>query len=296
MQKSGHECLFPSATTYYTNWTNPIPEHDRWEGTSWSDPRARDRYYELLTPQLKSLFPDHEIVAPQYGCHWHMSDAPGFTFRPQATARLPPVDVVLGARNRSFDTTRNWPYWDGLLANLRSAGLTTGIAGSMDATLTVGADAYAWDHPDGDTAGSVDLLSRCRLYVGVDSGMSHLAGVMSVPMLIIDAYVSHHMIGPALRANKSVHRTIPPDHWNDLKSVTSAVYEMLDVADAWHARPIVEYEIEAGDDLESSVEGIFRAVPAGARAVLRVTKCHEQHFEKLHRFRDMFTRIDAYRQ
>lgn len=219
--ESDHKCLFPSASHYICDWQNPIPENERWEGTRWGDRGARDRYYAELRLRFEREFPGDEVVAPTYECHWHTSDAPGYTFYPQARTCLPRVDVVLGARNRAFDATRNWAHWQRLAARLQSQGLTVGVVGRRETSYNVVADTYAWEHPDGDTAGSVDLLSRCALYLGVDSGLSHLAALMQTPMLVLQSPPQQPIDMTELmqRANKTWIEILPRAHWDDYEAV-----------------------------------------------------------------------------
>jgi len=293
----GQECLFPSAAECFTDWKNPIPDHSRWEGTAWGDWGAKDRFYSELTPILQASYPEHEIHAPHYGCQWHMADAPGFTFRPRAAHELPAVDVVLGARQRAFDGTRNWKHWPALADTLRDEGLTIGVVGREESTDGSSDEAvHAWDHPDGDTAGSVDLLAHCRLYVGVDSGMTHLASVLSVPTLLLEAYASHHMIGPAERANKSLFRSLGPEHWETPQVAAGRVLATLQEADAWHARPQAACEVTAGPGMTAEIDACLRQWPLDTRLTLTAHGCTEGDLQTLHQYRNRFVVIDARRK
>jgi hypothetical protein len=226
----GHECLFPSGTAFFTDWTNPIAENRRCEHTAYQDRGATDRFYAELTPRLKALFPRHEIATPHYICHWHMADHPSYKFRPTAPRALPKVDVTLGVRRRAFGAERNWPYWSDLAALLRAVGLTVGILGDPATSHDCAADGRAWDHPQGPTAGTVDLLSGCRLYVGGDSGISHLAALLDVPTLLIDGPNSAQ-IGPMARANHRFFSKLPASAWQSLDAVYGAALRCLQVLD-----------------------------------------------------------------
>ncbi len=218
----GHKCLYPSAAECVTDWENPIPEGRRWEDTDWHDRGAKDRFYSAFHERLHERYPDYAIIAPKYGCHWHMSDGDGFKFRPQVAPCLPAVDVVLSPRKRTFDTTRNWAYWSDLAAFLRNRGLTIGIVGRKDTCDSFLADAYAWNHPEGDTAGSIDLLANCHLYVGTDSGLTHLAGLIDTPTLVVKPYESESILGVARRANKRFFCVTPPADWDNPDAVFDA--------------------------------------------------------------------------
>ena len=184
--QAGQECLFPSATAFFTDWSNPIPEDRRCWSTDWYDRGARDRFYDQLRPRLQLLFPNEEIITPQYGCRWHMSDAAEFKFRPQVRGVLPAVDVAIGPRMREFDAGRNWPHWQAFAKLLRASGIVVGVVGAPATSSSVEADVRAWQHPDGIDAGCIDVLSHCKLYVGVDSGVSHLAALVDAPTLLIE--------------------------------------------------------------------------------------------------------------
>jgi hypothetical protein len=199
----GHECLFPSATGFFTDWQNPIPDKSRCRDGKYGDGQVKSQFYRSLKNLLAKSFPTSNIIEPQYDCHWHMSDGEGYKFKPIVECRLPIVDVVVSPRMRDFEPSRNWQHWPMIIDKIRSAGFPVGIAGQKATTFPCGADAFAWDHPEGDTAGSLDMLLRSRLYVGTDSGVTHLAALCDVPTIIVKPPVDHNERGPLQRANKS---------------------------------------------------------------------------------------------
>jgi hypothetical protein len=98
---------------------------------------------------------------------------------------LPAVDVVLSPRKRLWAPVRNWNGWEQLASGLLAAGFTVGIAGAKETSAEIPATVHAWQHPGGQTAGTIDLLKHCRWYVGNDSGVSHLAALLDIPSIII---------------------------------------------------------------------------------------------------------------
>ena len=294
--EAGHECLFPSASRYFVDWEHPIPESERSGQGRWRDWEAREQYYASLRPRLENEFPAYEIIRPTYDCHWHMSDAPGFTFRPQARAWLPRVDVVLGPRRRSFDAMRNWPHWDRLARRLRDSGLSIGVVGRRETSCDLGADAYAWDHPDGDTAGSIDLLSRCDMYFGGDSGMSHLAALTQTPMVVMHSPPrASDMTGLMQRANNSWTRILPHEAWDDYTAVEDAVLQSIQ-----QARQAAHYDLAVYATVDASVADWLEWIDAlcarvgdesqqtGRRIVLRIqiVQATDEAIALVHRYRD----------
>ena len=90
-------------------------------------------------------------------------------------------DVIISPRYRLIASNRNL-NWDSLISNL--SGYKIGIAGHPD-TSTKYTYTSAWEHPDGTTAGTIDMLGNCKVYIGGDSGVSHLAAFMGIPSIIV---------------------------------------------------------------------------------------------------------------
>ena len=134
---------------------------------------------------------------------------------PKAKAVLPAVDVAIGVRYREVDPCRNYPHWRRVAEALRSHGLTVGLVG-LTGIPGFEADANAWQHPDGPTAGSVDILNHCRLYLGTDSGTSHLAAICNAPMLVMYSGCSAawDQTGVMALANQTWCERLPDAAWN----------------------------------------------------------------------------------
>lgn len=295
--------FYPTADEIWTDYVNPIPDSNRCVDTGWTDPGAYRRFLDELKPRLADRFPGAEIIEPDYGCPYHMADAPGFKFCPRARPVLPAVDVALSPRQREFDGSRNWPHWACLAGAIRKAGLTVGILGREASTFAVpNADAYAWQHPDGDTAGSVDLLGRCRLYVGTDSGLTHLAALMDVPTLAFLPYGNAWFMNMAQRANKTMCAVAPPAAaWWNWEAAAALVVEHVTLADrARLADGRLDLTLPAGEDLggrlDAAVAFLNRLYPVRVRATLTVTDCDEETISGLHAYRDRFWRITPRRR
>lgn len=295
--------FYPTADETWSDYTNPVPDSNRCVDTGWTDHGAYRRFLDELTPRLADRFPGAEIHEPNFGCPYHMADAPGFKFCPTVRPALPAVDIALSPRQREFDGSRNWPHWGCLAGAIRKAGLTVGIVGREATTFAIPkAEAYAWQHPDGDTAGSIDLLARCRLYVGTDSGLTHLAAMMDAASLVFLPYGNGWFMQMAQRANKTLCLVAPPEAaWYDWEAAAKLVVDTVPHADqARAADGRLDLRLAAGDDLaarlDAAVGFLNRLWPAAVRASMTVTDCTEETLGLLHAYRDRFWRITCQRK
>ena len=178
----GQECLFPSATEFFTDFTNPVEDANRVHHGPF---RLRPEYLiavDEIYKRVVALHPNVPIVKPEYPSRQQACRT--IKFKPAAAVALPSVDIAICPRYRQFSTVKNWSHWTETVQALHDYGFTIGIAGTEDTCFSLSADAYAWNHPAGATAGAVDLLAHCRLYLGTDTGVSHLAALMDTPQLV----------------------------------------------------------------------------------------------------------------
>lgn len=207
--RHGEECLFPSATEFRYDWTE-APD-DRLAGVAGTEPRE---------------LPGWKVVAPNAKADF--GKVAKVKFMPAAPERLPMVDVVIAPRVRRVAKGRNWQHWRELVIRLRSLGLKVGVAGVQATSQAVDADCFAWQHPGGATAGTVDLLSKCRLYIGTDSGVSHLAALMDSPSIIINQGVNvRNQLAELRSANRGYVDILPASDWEGTNGVIDAVKRAL---------------------------------------------------------------------
>lgn len=171
----GEECLYPSADEFVTDWEDPTPDLKR-IGTmrerqpDWS--HLIERYPGLHVLQSGGLTPEQEL--------WPINAAERVPFAPYRRGLK--ADVVLGVRVRQFCPERNWRHWQRLADEIRRAGYSVAVIGVRPTTLDlVGQVHHSADY---DTSAAVELLEGCQLYVGTDSGSSHLAAAVGAPMLV----------------------------------------------------------------------------------------------------------------
>jgi len=173
--RPGNEVLYPSADSYVTDWTDPITDAER-VGT------IRDQV--IAWPDLIARFPQHRPIAAgnlSFEQEMHcIGEGEPIPFRPKLRGLT--SDVVFGIRNRKFAPEKNWQHWQALAAACRSAGLTYAVIGGRDTSADV--DGQVCHTGDLDTDAAIELLQQCRLYIGTDSGGSHLASTVGAPMLV----------------------------------------------------------------------------------------------------------------
>lgn len=213
----GHESLYPTATGFFYDYNDPVPQSNKHNG-NWYIPN------EALDQRLRQLFPTATIIQPVYDCHWHVSDL----IKPslKATPYFDKTDLVISPRNKSLFEERNWKHWPRIIQALQHHNFKIGIAGSKETSTNYPNTAQAWDHPDGDITGSIDLLNNTRLYLGTDSGLTHLAALLDISTLAFrnDKTIPEvtDMLPVADRTNKKYFKTIK-DGWDDPDAVLGQI-------------------------------------------------------------------------
>ena len=206
--RPGEQVLFPSADAFVTDWADPVDDAQR---------MATMRSTAAMWPGLVARHPGHEPV-----------DAGGL-YRPhelvvlQPEARIPfrpkrrglCADVVLGVRHRRFSPERNWPHWRELAAAILSAGLSFAVVGHKATSLDL--PGQLCHSGDLDTDAAVELIQNCRLYVGTDTGSSHLAAAVGPRRMLLfreelkstgrDFVDRMRLLTPGLRL-------MPPEAWD----------------------------------------------------------------------------------
>jgi hypothetical protein len=189
--RRGFEVFFPSATAFLYDWPDLLEDRDRvGDGDTHNASAPLLAYGE----ELKKLYPRHIHVLPHHD-RGKQCGLKAFSLVP-AVVRGLSTDVVLGVRSRQYKPARNWSYWECLAKSLSSDGYSIGLVGQKGTSQDlVSATVRAWDWGD-DPSASIELLSNCRLYIGTDSGASHLAAFCSAPSLVFQYDgdgVGHHV-------------------------------------------------------------------------------------------------------
>ena len=93
----------------------------------------------------------------------------------------------------------NWNRWQELVDLLASKGLTVGAVGSGKSSFILKNCQNSWDFGDEDSA--VEMLQNCQVYVGVDSGCTHLAAFLQAAMLVLPLNVKWMRLISAVNKN-----------------------------------------------------------------------------------------------
>jgi hypothetical protein len=219
--RPGEEVLYPSANAFETNWIDPISDLERvatMRGTTRKWPQMAAKYpnhhhisFENLSPteEIHAIYP--EVVIPM---------------RPHRRGLN--VDVVLGVRHRQNSPQRNWGAgnWQRVADAITEAGLTFGVVG--DKATSFGLRGQHVHSGDYDTHAAVELLQSCRLYVGTDSGASHLASTVQTPMVVFreTASGSRGLLPRMAEVNYSPVIIID-NGWTEVEAVISTTLEIL---------------------------------------------------------------------
>jgi len=218
--KKGEEALYPSASDFFYDWEDFVDDEDKWGFFSKNkignytnhNYQNYKRKLSVEIDKIKSKLGDNNYVHL-----WNFNVDKIFTnkyshiFRPELKPIVKcglNVDVVISPRNRKSRSESNCNFWEDVVRELTDKGYTVGGIGKGDTSTNVkGTLLNSWDYDDNSSA-IIEMLQNCRLYVGIDTGTSHLASLLSVPMMVFfhdAAYDKHYSWSTKLMEDLTVN-------------------------------------------------------------------------------------------
>lgn len=210
----GDEPLYPNCVGYFYDWKNPIPEGKRagWESKKQS--KHWRKYDKYLINRFAITHPTWTCVRPTYRNSWRTINQ---KFEIIAENYFNPVDILIAPRYRAEMAPGRNLNWEPLVNKIADT-KTIAICGHPESSTELPFTA-AWQHPLGPTSGTIDLLAHCGVYIGGDSGVSHLAAIMDIPSIIIK---SGCMTG-LMSCNKNLIKIV-----NNMEEVWTTLCELDD--------------------------------------------------------------------
>tara|TARA_Y100000310_G_scaffold316360_1_gene367987 strand:- start:589 stop:1509 length:921 start_codon:yes stop_codon:yes gene_type:complete len=198
--KKGEEAFFPSATHFYYNWNhNLINDEHRWglftKSTYLNNNNIRVKNTKILH-YLNECKQECQRIKKEIGDAQYMelstfnndkiwkkhSHLFRFELEPQIKQNIQ-ADVIISPRKRESRRDNNFERWDRFIADMHKHKYTVGCIGSEEHSFKLENTVNSWDYQDNASA-SIELLNSCKVYVGLDTGPSHLASFMSIPMIV----------------------------------------------------------------------------------------------------------------
>ena len=230
--KPGQECLFPSANQFHTDWIDPVDDGIR-AGTfrqqvEW--PAITSRFPDATPIHTGGLSSTQELFP--YSLNEHIPISP-------RTIRGLQADICIGVRSRAFIPQKNYPHWPAIATALKARGLTYAVIGSSASSYPLeGMVCMSGDYGDYDAA--IELLQSCKLYIGTDSGGSHLASVANgCPMVVLNVPESTRTVtqngGMVVRhfidrmASTTTHPVIqlPATEWDNPEAILEQIDKLI---------------------------------------------------------------------
>ena len=237
--RPGEEIYFPSASEFFYEWEHPFEDRVRSgfrDCYSFEAPASRAAAEVNTLNLLRQKYPDSEVVELLY--HIPFRDVHRYPvslpLKPTAT---PSPDIVICARRRKCDIPegdnglRNYPHWESIVEALTNYGLTIAQIGQEDTSFSLpGLLCRSWEHPN-STEVAIDLLRKCSLYVGTDTGPTHLAALLGSPMLLFRNPYEHsyNLIKECVISVCEASQTkysIVRDGWDNPHSVISTAIQL----------------------------------------------------------------------
>jgi hypothetical protein len=171
----------------------------------------------------------------------HVGAAPAHLVRfDGAGLDLPPRSVVVHAGSDPRSAYKRWPHWETVCDRIRSMGFHVIVVGTDPDRSTSGWEQRHDGRFDLPLPRLAALLRGAHAYLGGDSGVSHLAGAVGTPGLLLFGPTDPHCYAPASpalhvldtppRGNEGRHpasRTFPAIDRLDLETVVSEASRIL---------------------------------------------------------------------
>lgn len=217
--RRGEEVLYPNADEYFADWTDPVDDAVRGgTGAALEWPEIEARYPGHVVVQTGNLTPAQETLCI----------CPGLRVPLRPKRRGLRADVVFGIRVRAFCREKNWPAWQMVADAVTAAGYTFAVIGARPTTLDL--DGQTHHSADYDTDAAVELLDNCKLYVGSDTGVSHLAAEIGARMLVFRQEWSRNrdLRGCMEERNPGWVESMPAGTWSDPDAVILRTLQILE--------------------------------------------------------------------
>lgn len=191
--RKGDELYFPSANGFYYDWNDFVPDRYR-RGFHWGrcPKNEKKKMQQLLHEEfekIKNLFGteeevnyvhlwkfDNDHVYSKYSKHFRVD----LDYKEEYDIN---VDVVISPRLRNSRPENNYNHWEDIVNSLNKEGFSVGAIGSESASQRLTGVVNSWDFENNSNA-IIQMLKTCKLYIGLDTGVTHLASMLSIPMIV----------------------------------------------------------------------------------------------------------------
>lgn len=203
-----HIGLFPSAHWFFCDYTLNLEDKDKGI-VDFQGGLAKEKI--LIARRAQASLPDAGEIYEVPVCQVANQR---IKFKPNIDPpTLPVCDIVICARKREHVPERNWPHWAYIVEELQKAGITVGTVGAKETSAHTSTTVKSWRHPIGPLSGTLEMLNSCRLYVGTDTGPTHLAALMDVPILMFSKNINYRMTQYIKEATDSDLIELPDSVW-----------------------------------------------------------------------------------
>jgi len=215
--REGEQVLFPSASSFVTDWTSPPEYRDATTAGSMRSPvemwgTITSRYPKHLPIEQGGLSHIQELLPI------HPSERIPFSPRRRGLR----ADVLIGIRNRAFHTQKNYPHWQTIADALRAEGRTYAVIGDRATSLQL--DGMEWHSGDYDTDAAIEAMQEPgTVYVGTCTGSAHLSAAVGCSMIIIREQWFGRDFGPIMETYNPGRIETLTNVWENPGEVIAAI-------------------------------------------------------------------------
>lgn len=239
--KKGEEALYPSANEFFYDWNDIIDDKYKWgffTKIKLSD-RINTEYDECIkrrdneVQHIKTVLGNgKEYIAFENFNYDKIFDsnpyAHLFKFKLEPKQKLNlNVDVVISPRYRQSRPHFNFSNWDNIIEKLNEKNLVVGSIGSKDQSLKLSKSKInSWDYFDNLSA-IIEMLQNCKLYVGLDTGVSYIACFMNIPTIIFSHANNRYYRTDLLSKLNSNYFLDLGKNVQDISIITNAIFDFM---------------------------------------------------------------------